>query len=563
MSALNKKCLVLNSDFRPLATYPLSLITGQEAVKAVYRGRAMVVEEWSEVFHSPSVEIYVPRVIALRQYAPISAEPKFCRRSILLRDHFKCFAAGTMVLMANGRQSPIEDVVVGDRVIDAFGVPVSVTRVGNRVADDCVSIKHRGSFERTVVTQDHPYLLEYSGFVSIGDIEIKERVGGGRTGGYLCFPRHVQYELAEPKIVNLSSYLPEDRWFRARGGRIYASRHGHASGMPVTVQQTPELAYLLGLFVAEGSATDTGQITFSFCDDEEHTLAADAARLIGEIFGLNTWTHVHPDRHTCIVGGASVTLSLVLRRLCGKGARNKKVPWGLVGPYHSDFLRGLFLGDAHIDNTRKKVALTMTGFDAVRGAQSMLWGLGIYPTLQHLTLPGKQPILTIVLNAENRSKFMRLVLNQEADDGEPVFGNETHVYRRLQERTPVEGDVVVYNIETDGSHSYIANGLSVHNCQYCGEKFDSQDLTFDHVIPRSSGGTTVWTNILTACVPCNTAKRSQPANWSGQKGKGLRPLKAPRRPTTMELLRAGLEFIDPEVKESWHSWLYWSADLKA
>ena len=100
-------------------------------------------------------------------------------------------------------------------------------------------------------------------------------------------------------------------------------------------------------------------------------------------------------------------------------------------------------------------------------------------------------------------------------------------------------------------------------CQYCGERFDSQELTFDHVIPRANGGETRWDNILTACVPCNTAKRSRPANWSGKKGQGLRPLKAPRQPTTMELLRAGLEFIDPEVQESFGSWLYWSAELKA
>ena len=102
-----------------------------------------------------------------------------------------------------------------------------------------------------------------------------------------------------------------------------------------------------------------------------------------------------------------------------------------------------------------------------------------------------------------------------------------------------------------------------YRCQYCGNRFDSKDLTFDHVIPRASGGTTTWANILTACVPCNTMKRSQPANWSGKKGGGLRPLKAPRQPTTMELLRAGLEFIDPEVKENWADWLYWSTPLHA
>src|SRR6195952_1120567 len=32
-------------------------------------------------------------------------------------------------------------------------------------------------------------------------------------------------------------------------------------------------------------------------------------------------------------------------------------------------------------------------------------------------------------------------------------------------------------------------------CQYCG---DEEDLTFDHVIPRSRGGRTTWENVVTA-----------------------------------------------------------------
>ena len=43
-------------------------------------------------------------------------------------------------------------------------------------------------------------------------------------------------------------------------------------------------------------------------------------------------------------------------------------------------------------------------------------------------------------------------------------------------------------------------------CQYCGEAFASPALTFEHVIPRSRGGQTTWSNIVTACVPCNTGK---------------------------------------------------------
>ena len=43
-------------------------------------------------------------------------------------------------------------------------------------------------------------------------------------------------------------------------------------------------------------------------------------------------------------------------------------------------------------------------------------------------------------------------------------------------------------------------------CQYCGEQLPSEELTFDHVTPRSRGGRTTWENIVTCCVPCNAQK---------------------------------------------------------
>ena len=105
-------------------------------------------------------------------------------------------------------------------------------------------------------------------------------------------------------------------------------------------------------------------------------------------------------------------------------------------------------------------------------------------------------------------------------------------------------------------------------CQYCGERFDAADLTFDHLIPRSAGGATTWENILMACVACNARKRNIMPNFSGRRGRvgtdgAMRPLKLPRRPTSAELLRAGLECLDGEVREEWHSWLYWSTELQA
>ena len=42
-----------------------------------------------------------------------------------------------------------------------------------------------------------------------------------------------------------------------------------------------------------------------------------------------------------------------------------------------------------------------------------------------------------------------------------------------------------------------------YKCQYCGA---TKDLTLDHLIPKSKGGKSTWTNLVTACKHCNAKK---------------------------------------------------------
>lgn len=49
-------------------------------------------------------------------------------------------------------------------------------------------------------------------------------------------------------------------------------------------------------------------------------------------------------------------------------------------------------------------------------------------------------------------------------------------------------------------------------CQYCGSK---RHLTIDHVLPRSKGGKTSWTNLVTACNRCNVSKGDKTPEQAG------------------------------------------------
>lgn len=43
-------------------------------------------------------------------------------------------------------------------------------------------------------------------------------------------------------------------------------------------------------------------------------------------------------------------------------------------------------------------------------------------------------------------------------------------------------------------------------CQYCGTPLTLNQMSLDHVVPRSQGGDTSWENVVCCCVKCNTSK---------------------------------------------------------
>ena len=90
-------------------------------------------------------------------------------------------------------------------------------------------------------------------------------------------------------------------------------------------------------------------------------------------------------------------------------------------------------------------------------------------------------------------------------------------------------------------------------CQYCGKQ---EDLTFDHVIPRRSGGRTNWSNILAACMHCNLAKGGRSPDEAR-----MHPIRPAYKPSRYELQEIGRAYPPNYLHESWRDFLYWDAEL--
>jgi 5-methylcytosine-specific restriction endonuclease McrA len=89
-----------------------------------------------------------------------------------------------------------------------------------------------------------------------------------------------------------------------------------------------------------------------------------------------------------------------------------------------------------------------------------------------------------------------------------------------------------------------------YECQYCGGTPPVRDLTYDHIVPRSLGGPTDWTNIVTCCIPCNRQKGGKPLEHSG-----LRLRRQPYKPRwgSYVILTIGLQ----NPPEPWVQYLTW------
>ena len=101
---------------------------------------------------------------------------------------------------------------------------------------------------------------------------------------------------------------------------------------------------------------------------------------------------------------------------------------------------------------------------------------------------------------------------------------------------------------------FLRDGFS---CQYCGHEFAAERLTFDHVIPRSRGGRTLWDNVVAACEPCNLRKGNRLPGRTG-----MYPLRKPQEPGAYELQQNGRSFPPNYLHESWRDFLYWDTELE-
>lgn len=83
-------------------------------------------------------------------------------------------------------------------------------------------------------------------------------------------------------------------------------------------------------------------------------------------------------------------------------------------------------------------------------------------------------------------------------------------------------------------------------CQYCGSR---SNLTVDHVIPRSRGGSSTWENIVASCAPCNRRKGDRLPQHAN-----MHPRSKPKVPSP----HIFIQVASPTIPSAWRQYLVWA-----
>jgi 5-methylcytosine-specific restriction endonuclease McrA len=125
------------------------------------------------------------------------------------------------------------------------------------------------------------------------------------------------------------------------------------------------------------------------------------------------------------------------------------------------------------------------------------------------------------------------VAKSVSDDFQAFNFEEWIEYSKTQDKPKVSSakltivipDTILITNYADYPHRKIVLKYSRRNvflrdslrCQYCGHKFSIDELTIDHVIPKSKGGKNTYENVVSSCRVCNNKKKDKYLEESNMK----------------------------------------------
>jgi hypothetical protein len=367
-------------------------------------------------------------------------------RGISITRNDYCFPPGTPILMGDCQYRSIEDVAVGDEVIDHTGQVAQVTELLPSWANDDILIIDSYGLGTTRVTKNHPFLAA----------RLPSAVAGGKRG---------QLDTIEP------DWLPADQL--REGDTVFSPIPPILDG----AVEEPELGWLLGLYIAEGHPTfSTGvdhpkAVVFSFHAEEnfENRIKA-ASLLIDPNASFSEKPYSGTDGKFVRVNSRLVAEWLL--RLGGHGSKTKCLHtcvWNKGVLFVRHVILGWTQGDGHFDAERSVLRVATSSDQLARQMQVLSAACGILASLKlysRETNFAHQDIWYVSFNGDAMEAVIDLRTQSEPAKQCKMFLWKNYLCTSVRKIDSEEYDGPLYNFEVKGTHSYVADGHAVHNCEH-------------------------------------------------------------------------------------------------
>ena len=335
-----------------------------------------------------------------------------------------CFVEGTMVLTDDGYK-PIEELKIGDKVLDAYGKSFNtITDISERLSKTC-EIRAYGSIP-TITTPEHPFLSNKRLFKR-KDYKHSD----------LCFNPVSELKKGDNVIIPNIQIVND-------------------------LQLSYDEAWIVGYFVGDGWITKHNN-QYMICGNDKKEI--EIFKHISSLHKDNDYKnrtcheyHIHKEDNSKI---------LPLLDDVGRGACNKRIPTKIL--FANKQIKHAFLDGYLTADGTKDGKFSTVSKELAFGLAKIIFDLGYGCSLRACVRNEEQEIYDKRINAYRKIHIQPIIycgaINKNTSKQHRMYiiiDDLVSVTVRYVKDLDLEQ--VVYNITTDGNHTYTANNFAVHNC---------------------------------------------------------------------------------------------------
>lgn len=391
-----------------------------------------------------------------------------------LNNFDRCVLKGTQISTINGYKN-IEDIKIGDIVLTASGNYNKVSSVMcNNFDGNVYNIRINGDFRILTCTDNHPVLVRHQGKIN-PKTWMKDKFN-------LSNPEYIRAD----KINSKSDFM------------LVPKRKGLNK-----CKLSNDLLYILGWYISDGNISNGNYVKF-FLQEDQYEIGLDLVEILNKYWSKESVTiDEHIDKNGRTVHAYkknqkvkakiyhSKTSKVWIVEISSKEAQKFFVKYGGM-PNNKDIseeiynstgllplIKGLFEGDGHYrcdirsdGYERNNLELNSIYENLVIKIRQILIDMGIWSAMRYvksrnngkcqysINITGDN-VLQIILGSK---KFKQTNRTNRKWTREPYIQDDNGFWVKAKEFNFVKYAGDTYNIEVENDHSYVANGITTHNC---------------------------------------------------------------------------------------------------